>query len=109
MGPENHYKHKIIGKDKTQLLLLIEPESIYGENIGNYLKNAKYYFFTLNKIINNEINSNINSKAFDVYSIIKILFKYLDIDIIKKSKIDNRINKVISIIENTSEKKSDQD
>lgn len=98
-------KHKIIGKDGNQLLLLIEPESIYGENIRNYLKNAGYCFFTMNKDLNKKLNSNINSKNFNILSIVKIIFSCLNINMNRQTNIDDRIIKAIKIIENTYEKK----
>ena len=101
----SNYKHKIIGKDSTQLLLLIDPESIYGENIRKYLKNKNYLFFTINKVLQKEIITKINSKNFNILTLIKIIFSFLKIDINGQTNIDDRINKVIKIIENTYEKK----
>lgn len=35
-------RHKLIGRDGTQVLLLIEPESVYGKIFQTYLGNKPY-------------------------------------------------------------------
>ena len=39
----SNFKHKLAGRNGTQLLVLIEPESIYGESLGIFLGNKQYF------------------------------------------------------------------
>ncbi len=97
-------KQRLMGKDGIQALLLLEPESAYGKKLGKYLGNEQYRILDIDagtiKIIESRINKNLS-----INNIIEIITSRLDIKIDIKLTNDDRINRVINLIDTIEEKK----
>ncbi len=97
-------EHMLIGKDDAQALLLIEPETTAGKVLRKYLGNNPFRIFVPNTDICELIKSKLHGEAC-LFNIINLMISHLDIDIDFQLHIDERINKVLKIIDGTDEKK----
>lgn len=102
---KSNLKHKLIGENGIQAVLLLEPKSTFGEIISKYLENNQYRLIDTSKNISEIVKSSINSKELNALTIIKTIFICLGISINTQTNIDFRINKLLNIIDNNYEKK----
>ena len=96
--------HKLIGKDGVQALLLVEPDSAYGKIFRKYFGNELYKIFNFNSKIFESIESEIR-KTLSIMNIVKIITSALNLKIDQHFSNDDRINKVINLIDTIDEKK----
>lgn len=98
-------RHKLIGRDGTQVLLLIEPESVYGKIFQTYLGNKPYQNLDFDLSIIKTIESEM-IKSLNILSMVEKIVTHLGI----KSDIcpgnDDRINRIVELIETIDERKA---
>lgn len=104
----SNVKHKLVGSNGVQILLLLEPESIYGESIKKIIKRDSI-LFNLNHIFDykyyNKLKNLVSQEQLNTIKLIEFIFDYLDIPILKKSKVDDRVLRVVTLIEDSNHKK----
>lgn len=97
-------EHKLIGINGIQGLILIEPESVYGKIFKAYLGDSLYKNLDLDIEIIRSIESDI-IKNLSISGIIDLIITHLNIPVNIKPFLDDRVLKVINLIETVDEKK----
>lgn len=92
------------GIDGAQLMLLIEPESLYGEALKGLLDEGKG-FIELNRPLCRTIRELVESEELGVELLIQTVFKHLRLALPQKGGVEERVMKVVSLIEKSPDKK----
>jgi len=95
--------HKVSSNNGSIMLLLLEPESYYGELIAQALQNSHQHI-NLSTDLLTTINKAHYADDFCINNVIEAIFKALNIKLDLKSTEDKRIIKVINFISNLNNK-----
>jgi AraC-like DNA-binding protein len=100
----SNFKHRLSGEQGIQVLLLVEPESEFGAAVLKLLDN-RHFIANDAKDLAESVDFILQSKEMSISKIIILIFKYLGITVQSHNEMDERISRVISIINDTMEKK----
>ncbi len=95
--------HKISSINGSIMLLLLEPESYYGELIAHVLQSPHQHLYFSTELLN-AINKALTADDFCIHNIIEVIFRTLNIPLDLKSTEDKRIIKVIDFISHLNNK-----
>lgn len=101
-------EHKLVGKNDKQVLLLIEPESLYGVAIRNTIESKLSVLnsdHTFPPIFYKKLKTLVLSEHVYIKEVLNLIFSYLDISASTTRELDERLRSVVKLIEKNDQRK----
>ncbi|WP_105614798.1 AraC family transcriptional regulator [Vallitalea okinawensis] len=95
-------EHRLIGNEDQQVLLLVEPESRYGEMIKDVISskdNILDYDSIFPEVFYRELKQYVSLVTIHIKDVLDLIFKYINHASVPVSEMDERIMSIIEYIE----------